>query len=203
MTVLFAMIGFSLAMSISPGPVNMITLSIGANSGMRSALPFVAGATIGFTLLLYLIGMGLGESAMKNSYFMVLINILGSAFICYVGYKLATADGIVNIKKEKLPDFKHGFLLQWLNPKAWAACFAGVALFATPASNGSLYLFVAIYFVVCFFGIGAWAYFGDKALIFVNNPLRMRYFNRIMGSILILITLSMLFQQIRAISVES
>lgn len=201
MTVQIAMIGFSLAMSISPGPVNMITLSIGANSGMRSALPFVAGATIGFTLLLFLIGMGLGESAMKNTYFMVLINIVGSAFICYVGYKLATADGTLDIKNDKLPDFKHGFLLQWLNPKAWAACFTGVALFSTPSSNGSLYLFVAIYCVVCFFGIGAWAYFGDKALIFVNNPLRMRYFNRIMGGTLILITLFMLFQQIRTINV--
>lgn len=138
---------------------------------------------------------------MKTSSFMVLINILGSAFICHVGYKLATSDGIVNMKKENLPDFKHGFLLQWLNPKAWAACFAGVALFASPVSNGSLYLFISIYFFVCFFGIGAWAYLGEKVLIFVNRPARMRYFNRTMGSILILITVFMLFQQIVAFSV--
>jgi threonine/homoserine/homoserine lactone efflux protein len=199
MSVFLAMAVFSFVMSISPGPVNIITLSIGANSGFRSALPFVFGATVGFTLLLLLIGIGLGESVMSAPYFIDVISVIGTVFICYVGYKIATAEGSVQIKVEDLPSFKHGFLLQWLNPKAWAACLAGVALFASPESSGPLFTFVSIYFVICFFGIGSWAVFGEKSLILINNPERMFYFNRVMGGTLIVVALFMLSQQLRAI----
>jgi len=197
MTVLLAMAIFSLVMSISPGPVNMITLSIGAHSGYRSAVSFVSGATIGFTLLLLLIGLGLGESVKNSPHFMNVISVFGTAFICYVGYMIYTADGGVDIKKESIPNFKHGFLLQWLNPKAWAACLAGVALFASTESIFPLLTFVAIYCFVCFLGIGSWAVLGDKALVVVRNPARMRGFNRIIGSLLIIVALFMLFQQLR------
>jgi len=197
MSVLLAMAVFSLVMSISPGPVNMITLSVGANTGYRSALPFVSGATVGFTLLLLLIGMGFAETLMSAPYFMDAISVIGTLFICYVGFKLATADGMLEMKDENRPNFKQGFLLQWLNPKAWAACLAGVALFASPDSSTPIYTFVCIYFVICFFGIGSWALLGDKALIIINNPKRLCYFNRTMGCMLITVALYMLYQQLR------
>lgn len=174
----------------------MITLSIGANSGFRKALPFVSGATVGFTLLLFLIGIGLGKFVMKSPYFLDVISVIGTIFICYIGYMIATSDGSLEMKEENLPHFKHGFLLQWLNPKAWAACLAGVAIFSSSESNTALYTFVSIYFVICFFGIGSWAVFGDKALVFVNNPERMRWFNRIMGGTLIAVALFMSFHQL-------
>jgi threonine/homoserine/homoserine lactone efflux protein len=196
MSNLLAMAAFSLVMSISPGPVNMITLSIGANSGIRKALPFVSGATIGFTLLLLIIGVGLGEFVLKTPYFMEIISLIGTTFICYIGYMIASSNGTLKMKDEDLPDFKHGFLLQWLNPKAWAACLAGVAIFGSSDTNSPLYTFVFIYFVICFFGIGSWALFGDKAFLFVNNPARMRYFNRTMGATLIVVALYMLFQNL-------
>jgi threonine/homoserine/homoserine lactone efflux protein len=53
---MFAMLMFSLTMSISPGPVNMVIIS--SSHGFRKTLPFVSGATIGFTLLLILVGFG-------------------------------------------------------------------------------------------------------------------------------------------------
>ena len=190
------MTAFSLVMSISPGPVNMITLSIGATSGFRKALPFVSGATIGFTLLLLIIGVGLGEFATNTPYFMDVLSVIGTGFICYIGYKIGSSDGKLKMVEENLPNFTHGFLLQWLNPKAWAACFAGVALFASSDTNGPLYTFVSIYFVICFFGIGSWAVLGDKALSLIKNPTRMRCFNQLMGGTLIVVALFMLIQQI-------
>ena len=92
MSIILAMSLFSLSMSISPGPVNFITLSTGANHGFRSAVPFVSGATICFTLLLLLIGMGLGQLAEDHAAFLDLLGYGGSALICYMGYKIATSD---------------------------------------------------------------------------------------------------------------
>jgi len=192
----FAMAAFSLAMSISPGPVNVITLAIGANGGIRKALPFVAGATIGFTLLLFLIGIGLGELAQRLPNLFNILNIISTVFICYLGYTIAISTGLSHADTEKLPDFKQGFLLQWLNPKAWAACLAGAALFNTSESTYLLFSFVTIYCVVCFFGIGSWAVLGQRAYIYINSPIKMQWFNRTLGGVLIVVALFMFAQHL-------
>ena len=57
MSLILAMFMFALTMSISPGPVNMVIISSGANHGFRKTLPFISGATTGFTLLLILVGL--------------------------------------------------------------------------------------------------------------------------------------------------
>ena len=61
MSLFLSMAAFALASSISPGPVNIVALSSGAQFGLRVAMRHVSGATIGFTLLLLLIGLGLSE----------------------------------------------------------------------------------------------------------------------------------------------
>ncbi|MCS6067628.1 LysE family transporter [Klebsiella variicola subsp. variicola] len=50
---------FSLALSFSPGPVNMVIISSGVMHGFRKTFAFVSGATLGFTLLLIFVSFGL------------------------------------------------------------------------------------------------------------------------------------------------
>lgn len=59
MVLIVTMLMFALALSFSPGPVNMVIISSGAAHGFRKTFSFVSGATIGFTLLLVLISFGL------------------------------------------------------------------------------------------------------------------------------------------------
>ncbi|WP_319802661.1 LysE family translocator [Klebsiella aerogenes] len=91
MTLILAMFLFSLTMSISPGPVNMVIISSGASYGFRRTFPFVSGATIGFTLLLIVIGFGFYASIEKYPLFFKYLNVAGSAFIIYIGYKIASS----------------------------------------------------------------------------------------------------------------
>ncbi len=192
MSIILAMSLFSLSMSISPGPVNFITLSTGANHGFRSAVPFVSGATIGFTLLLLLIGMGLGQLAADYAALLDLLGYGGSALICYMGYKIATSDPSLDIRKETAPSFLQGFLLQWLNPKAWAACLAGVSAFDLAGAHARLALFVGLYFVICYIGVGSWAVVGDRIHLIFRGPRRLKLFNVCMGAGLILVALYLL-----------
>ena len=127
MSLLIAMISFSLAMSISPGPVNMVIVSSGASYGIRKTFSFVSGATIGFTLLLLFIGLGFYEIIDLYPNILKYIAVAGSLFIIYMGYLLATSKPALDIKQQNLPTFIQGFLLQWLNPKAWIAWIACVA----------------------------------------------------------------------------
>jgi len=183
---LLAMFSFSLAMSITPGPVNMMIISSGVNHGFKKTVPFISGATIGFTLLLILIGFGLMNIVNHSPFLLSFMEVLGASFIIYMGYKIATSRADITVKNQekKVPKFYEGFLLQWLNPKAWIACVSGVSMFVS--SDTAFLAFVLIYFTVCYASLSFWGVLGQKATIFLNTPVKLKYFNITMGGILII-----------------
>jgi threonine/homoserine/homoserine lactone efflux protein len=195
MSLLTAMISFSLAMSISPGPVNMLIVSSGANYGIRKTFAFVSGATIGFILLLLFIDLGFFKIINLYPYFLKYLAVAGSLFIIYMGFSLASSRSELDIKKEKLPTFIQGFLLQWLNPKAWVACLAGVSLFSVPNDNAVFLTFSFVYFVVCYTALFFWSVLGDKVTIFLNSEFRLKIFNLLMGGLLIVTACFLLYSQ--------
>lgn len=192
MSLMFAMLMFSLTMSISPGPVNMVIISSGASHGFRKTLPFVSGATIGFTLLLILVGFGFYAVIETYPLFFKYLNVAGSAFIIYVGYKIAASRPELALKKAEIPGFVQGFLLQWLNPKAWIACASGVALFSDSSTHTMLITFIIIYFSVCYISLAAWAILGNKVSTLLSSAQRIRVFNVLMGGLLIMTACYML-----------
>ena len=186
---------FALTMSISPGPVNLITLSTGLNHGVRRALGFVIGATIGFTGLLFLIGIGLSEIAERFGWLIDLLTFMGAGLIVYFGYNLFKSESSIDAGEQPKPTFWQGAALQWLNPKAWGACIAAVGLFELDQSRSLLYLFVGLYFFICFFGIGSWALFGSKVKRLLRTSKRRVVFNRVLGAILIILAVFLVQHQ--------
>lgn len=190
--IFLSMLSFSFVMSISPGPANMLIITSGINYGFKKTFAFISGATIGFTLLLALIGLGFITVLKSYPAFLLYIEISGALFIMYMGYKIATSSTDINVSKEKKTlKFYEGFLLQWLNPKAWIACVAGVSMFAE--GNNTLEIFIGIYFLVCYLCLSFWGLLGQKATRFLNTDKRLKIFNIFMGNILILLALSLVF----------
>lgn len=196
MSALLAMCFYSLSMSISPGPVNMIALTTGLNRGFRRAMPFVSGATIGFSLLLLTIGLGMGQVAADVPLFLELLSYCGAAFIAYIGYKIAISSDAIQAGEQTSSSFFHGFLLQWLNPKAWIACLSGVTAFNLVETE-SLLVFVTLYFLICYASIACWALAGDKISALLAKPENLRLFNRLMGGTLVLIAVYLIVMQIK------
>ena len=191
LTILFTMISFSFAMSISPGPVNMMIITSGINNGFSKTFSFISGATIGFTFLLIVIALGLKTFLDEYPLFLEYLGYLGSLFIIYMGYKIASSKPNIELENSmKKLKFYEGFLLQWLNPKAWAACISGVAMYSS--SEVFLLIFIIIYFIVCYLSLSFWGLFGQKATIFLNTDKKLKVFNVFMGSILIISTLILL-----------
>lgn len=185
MSLLIAMFLFSLAMSISPGPVNMIILSSGVNYGVRKTLPYVTGATIGFSLLLLCIGLGFYQVISSYPSFFTYLAIAGSLYIIYIGYKIASCKPDIKVEKKDIPKFYQGFILQWLNPKAWIACLSGVSIFSSTESYLPFLKFSAIYFIVCYLSLAIWAVLGDKVALLLKNDFRLRVFNVLTGLLLV------------------
>jgi threonine/homoserine/homoserine lactone efflux protein len=185
MTVLLSMAAFALASSISPGPVNVVALSAGAQHGFNASMRHVSGATVGFTLLLLLIGLGLHELL---AYFPNLIDVVkwaGIGFLLYMAYKLAVDDGKLGADKPtRGPSFAYGAAMQWLNPKAWLASLAGMGAYAADGDGRLVWQFTVVYFVVCYLSIASWAYAGTFLCRYLQEPKRVRLFNRAMAALL-------------------
>ncbi|MGE8413994.1 MAG: LysE family translocator [Pseudomonas sp.] len=187
MSVVFSMAAFALAASITPGPVNILALGSGARFGFKASLSHVGGATLGFTLLLVLTGLGLNELLRQWPVLTQGIRLFGVAFLLYMAWKLARDDGQVSADDQaRAPSAWYGALMQWLNPKAWLACVAGMGVFASDGETRQVWLFAAVYLVICYLSIACWAYAGSCLRHYLENPSSMRLFNRGMATLLVL-----------------
>lgn len=185
MTVLLSMAAFALASSISPGPVNVVALSAGAQHGFNASMRHVTGATVGFTLLLLLIGLGLHELLAYFPNLMDIVKWAGIGFLLYMAYKLAVDDGKLGADKPtRGPSFAYGAAMQWLNPKAWLASLAGMGAYAADGDGRLVWQFTVVYFVVCYLSIASWAYAGTFLRRYLQKPKRVRLFNRAMATLL-------------------
>lgn len=196
MSIFIAMCFFSLSMSISPGPVNMTILSSGVNYGFRRSLPYVTGATFGFALLLIAVGLGLSNLVASVPLFYEILKYAGTAYMIYIGYKIMISKPKLEVKEDRRPRYYQGILMQWLNPKAWIACLSGVAAFGLDDSRSMLFAFVAIYFLICYLSLAAWAVLGAQLKFLAKVKNGIRYFNLTMGASLIAVAVYLLLSEL-------
>ncbi|TQI79600.1 threonine/homoserine/homoserine lactone efflux protein [Serratia fonticola] len=185
MTLYLSMAVFALASSITPGPVNIVALSSGAQFGFNASLRHVTGATLGFTLLLVLIGLGLHQILSLWPGLTTVILWAGVAFLFYMAYQLAADSGQLGQgERQKAPSYWYGALLQWLNPKAWLAAIASMGAFVGDGEMRLLWQFAVIYFVICYISVGCWAYAGAMLSNLLQSARNVQRFNRLMALLL-------------------
>lgn len=181
-----SMAAFALAASISPGPVNLVALGSGARFGWRPSLWHVSGASVGFAVLLLLIGLGLHTMLERLPVLLVFIRFAGVAFFLYMAWQLAADDGVLSPEAEgRRPGFWAGAVMQWLNPKAWLASLASMGLFATEGGVGRIWAFTLLYFLICYLSVASWAWAGSRLERHLRQPERMRRFNRLLALLLV------------------
>lgn len=187
MSIILSMAAFALAASISPGPVNIVALGSSARYGFAASMRHVTGATVGFTLLLLLTGFGLHELLILLPWITTAIRWAGAAFLLYMAWRLASDSGELDTgPTSKQPSLAHGAAMQWLNPKAWLAAVAGMGTYASEGAPGSVWLFAAVYFVVCYLSIASWAWAGSFLQHYLRAPSQVRFFNRAMAALIVL-----------------
>ena len=90
-SIIISMTLFALIGAISPGPVNIISTGAGANFGFKGALAYILGATISYTLVVFLVGIGLNSILETLPQITRSLQYIGGAFLLYMSYKIATA----------------------------------------------------------------------------------------------------------------
>jgi threonine/homoserine/homoserine lactone efflux protein len=113
--------------------------------------------------------------------------LAGVAFLLFMAWKLAADDGRIDAKEShRAPSMLYGAVMQWLNPKAWLACVAGMGAFVADGEARLVWQFAAVYLVICYVSVGCWVYAGTFLRGYLNNPAGMRLFNRGMAILLAL-----------------
>lgn len=183
---LLSMSAFTLVGAISPGPVNIIATSVGAQHGYKSALPHVLGASFGFAAIVMALGSGL-HSLFQQAGWSIALSLCGAIYLLHMAYRIATAGPFhTGTKWAKPPGFIDGMLCQLLNPKAWLFSLSGIGIFANGNEGGSAYLVLsgALVFLVCWFGIGSWAAAGTVISKWLKQPQQQCWFNRCLALLL-------------------
>ncbi|WP_271272461.1 LysE family translocator [Aliamphritea hakodatensis] len=189
LTVVLSMLAFALVGAISPGPVNIVATGAGANYGFRGALPHVLGATLSYTLIVFLVGAGLNRLLVEFPQFTSVLQYAGSAFLLWMAWKIASArpESLQEDNRSEPPRIIEGALCQILNPKAWLVSVSGVSLFVSSQQPAELFLliFCAVSFAMCLIGVGSWALLGQLISGYLSSPARQVMFNRIMAALLV------------------
>lgn len=188
-----AMCLFAFSMAISPGAGNIVVLSNAANHGFKNTINFILGNVSGFIILFLILNLGVGEVNLQNNQALDILGYCGSAFLIYIGYKIATANPDVSIKQQEKRTFMQGVILQWLNPKAWIVSLAAVSAFGLTGQTKQILIFATIKFIIYCFSVSAWGFVGGRMSHILKNPQHLKIFNLIMGILLIILSLYLIY----------
>ncbi|KHA50468.1 LysE family translocator [Sulfitobacter geojensis] len=128
------MIEFALAvffLLITPGPGVLSTAGIGAAYGYRAGFAYLGGLMLGggVTMLLVITGLAAIMLAVPWLRFVLLLASVG--YLTYLAWRIASAGTRIGFTAATKPlGFRNGFLLQFINPKAYVVpttLFSGFA----------------------------------------------------------------------------
>lgn len=130
-------IAFCIAMTGTPGPNNMMVLTVASRHGVRGALPLIAGIAIGSALQMAAVGGGFGATIAARPSLQVVLQIAGSAFLVWIAVQIARSGPleIEHTDEPRLVGFWGGAGFQWINPKAWAVTTGAAATYLPEAST--------------------------------------------------------------------
>ena len=84
----------------TPGPNNVVASYSGFNFGITKTIPHILGVTLGFTSLVIFLTIGLINVFKLFPIIQVVIKYLGTLFLIYLAYKIATSTNSDETKKE-------------------------------------------------------------------------------------------------------
>ena len=186
---LTALVVFAFVTSITPGPNNMLLLASGVNYGFRRTIPHMLGVSLGFCLMILLVGLGIGQAFQRFPVLYTVLKISSVVYMLWLAWKIATSGPISSRAHDATArpmTFLEASAFQWVNPKGWTMCLTAVSAFTVPAQYlVSLLAVVAAYFVVNLPSVSAWTVFGVSLRGLLADPKRVRIFNVAMAIALV------------------
>lgn len=185
---LLAVLGFTVTMSITPGPNNVMIIASATNFGVARTVPHMLGISIGFPAMLVALGLGPGMALVAYPLAHQLLKIAGALYLVFLAWKIATASGIGSADAPGRPlTFLQAAFFQWLNPKAWVIALGALTAYTTVggAMVTETLLISAIFVPICVIACATWAAGGVALRRALQSPAALRMFNWTMALLLL------------------
>jgi threonine/homoserine/homoserine lactone efflux protein len=195
-SLLLSLVGFSVAMYITPGPNNVMIAASAANHGIRATVPHMLGIAVGFATMLVLVCGGLGTALLGVPWLLPAFRWIGAAWLLVLAWKIGTAPPPGEGGPDRVLGFVGAMGFQWVNPKAWLIAVAAAGEYLSLHESLVLQL-VRIFFVFLAVGMPCllvWALLGSGARRFLHSPARVRAFNIAMAVLLVASVLPVVFE---------
>jgi len=179
---------FASVASITPGPTNLLILGSAARFGLSIALTIAVGASLAASLMLLVVGLGLGELLARAPLLQTVMTWAGSAWISWMACKLMRADtaSLDERSIDQRQGFAQGAGLQLINPKTWLMTVSVTAIFLDGrASLGAVAGYSALFLLVSTPCLIAWGLLGAGGAKLLRQPARLLLFNRCMAVLLL------------------
>ena len=192
---ILAVLIFAFVASATPGPNNVMLLSSGVNFGVARTVPHMAGVTLGFALMIALVGFGVAGLFTAWPEARQVLTVVSVGYLLWLAWKIATAaPPSEGVKAGARPlTFLQAAGFQWVNPKGWTAALTANALYAPGADLPSVLMVAGAFLVVSVPSVLIWTVMGRGLRRFLADRRRLRVFNTVMAVTLVATLYPVLF----------
>ena len=177
---------FAFVSSITPGPNNLMLMASGANFGFRGSVPHMFGVTLGFILMIILVGVGLVQVFEAYPLSNTVLKVVSIAYLLYLATKIATAAPPEKGETAGTPmTLLQAALFQWVNPKAWTLAVTAVTVYTPDHTLTSIAVVALVFGTLNLPSIGSWTFLGQQMARILTNSRRMVLFNWTMALLLV------------------
>jgi len=186
--ILSALTVFAFVSSITPGPNNIMLMNSGVNFGFKQTIPHLLGVGIGFTLMIFLVGLGVMQVFDRFPVTYDILKVLSIVYLIYLAIKIAFSNsgGEQKSSSTKPFTFLQAALFQWVNPKAWTMALTAISIYAPSKSLAAVLLVSLTFGLINLPCISSWIVLGQRMQVFLTNQKYLRYFNFTMAALLII-----------------
>ena len=187
--------GAALALSMAPGPNNLLAMFNGARHGVASAAIGGAGRLLAFALMIVVTAMGLGVVLAASETAFMIIKWGGAIYLVYLGLRewrqvfAAQADPVTQIAADQKPKgvFWHGFIVAITNPKTLFFFVAFFPQFIDPLkpAGPQLAILCTTFMVLAFLLDGMYAVIAGRARAWLAGGAKARLRHGITGTLLL------------------
>ncbi len=189
LTMIFSIISFGLASTLTPGPNNMMLLSSGLTFGYKRTIPHALGVNFGFPVMVICVGLGLGKLFEVFPFIYVALKVVGIGYLFWMAWHIANTKGSLDTDntKDKPFTFLQAALFQWINPKAWVMAVTSTAAFITDHQIAYVQVIIisSIYFFCAILSTNSWALGGVMLRLLIKKERFVQIFNITMAILIV------------------
>jgi threonine/homoserine/homoserine lactone efflux protein len=184
---LLALLGFAFVTSVTPGPNNMMLLASGVNFGFRRTVPHMLGISVGHSVMVFLVGLGLAGVFKAWPPSLTALKLASVGYMLWLAWKIAHAGAPGEGRAAAQPmSFMQAAAFQWVNPKAWAMALGAVSAYVAEPSVWAYAAVALVFSMVNLPSVSIWAGAGQGLRKWLAAPRRLRVFNWTMAGLLVL-----------------